>query len=179
MTQHEYIFVTVSIVIGMAITRILKVVGDLTRYHKKVKIHWSTIIWSLSIMIFILQLWWIGWGLRDYGDWVFLHFLILISASICIYGAAEMALPDPDDGQYDMLLHSQTLGRFSAMSMLIYFLLGPYINIVMFKNPIDLSFVVPSVGVSLMIMVIAIPRWFKGLSIVFGSYSLSVLYITV
>ncbi|MEW6998058.1 hypothetical protein AADZ86_10170 [Colwelliaceae bacterium BS250] len=179
MTQHEYIFVTVSIIIGMAITRLLHVVGDLIRYHKQVKIHWSTIIWSLSIMIFILQLWWIGWGLRDYTDWIFLHFFILISASICIYGAAEMALPDPDDGHFDMLLHSQSLGRFSATSMLAYFLIGPYVNIVMFGNPVLLSFVIPLVGITLMILVITIPRWFKGLSLAFGAYSLALLYITV
>jgi hypothetical protein len=51
---------------------------------------------------FIPQLWWIGWGLRDFTDWIFLHFLILISASICIYSAAGMALPDPDDEHFDM-----------------------------------------------------------------------------
>lgn len=179
MTQHEYIFVTVSIVIGMAITRLLHVVGDLIRYHDQVKFHWSTIIWGLSIMIFILQLWWIGWALRNSSDWIFAHFFILISASICLYGAAEMALPDPDDGHYDMLLHSQTLGRFSAVSMLVYFFIGPYINIVMFENPVLLSFAVPLAGISLMVLVITIPRWFKGLSIAFGGYSLAVLYITV
>jgi hypothetical protein len=178
MTQHEYIFVTISIVIGLAITRLLHVVGDLIRYHVQVKFHWSTAVWGLSIMTFILQLWWIGWGLRDFDDWTFIHFLILIFASICIYGAAEMALPDPDDGQFDMLRHSQSLGRFSAMSMFIYFLIGPYVNIVMFHNPMDLSIVVPIFGALLMILVITIPRWFKVLSIVFGSYSFMVLYLT-
>jgi hypothetical protein len=179
MTQHEYIFVTVSIVIGLAITRLLNVVGDLIRYHDQVKFHWSTVIWGLSVLIFILQLWWIGWGLHDYTDWNFLHFLMLIFASICIYGAAEMALPDPDDGHYDMLVHSQGLGRVSAMSLMVYFLVGPYINITMFNNPIDLSIAIPLMGVLLMVLVIWIPRWFKGLSIIFGIYSLMVLYLTV
>nr|WP_297348479.1 hypothetical protein [uncultured Glaciecola sp.] len=44
MTQHEYIFVTVSIIIGLAITRLLHVVGDLIRHHTKVKFHWSTAV---------------------------------------------------------------------------------------------------------------------------------------
>jgi len=179
MTQHEYIFVTVSIVIGLAITRLLHVVGDLIRYHSQVKFHWSTAVWGLSVLIFILQLWWLGWGLSDFDNWIFLQFLILIFASICIYGAAEMALPDPDDGQFDMLQHSQSLGRFSALSMLVYFLIGPYVNIVMFQNPVGLSIAVPAVGIFLMILVIMIPRWFKGLSVIFGLYSLMILYVTV
>lgn len=44
MTQHEYIFVTVSIVIGLALTRLLHVVGDLIRYQEQVKFHWSTLV---------------------------------------------------------------------------------------------------------------------------------------
>jgi len=178
MTQHEYIFVTVSIVIGLAITRLLHVVGDLIRYHSEVKFHWSTAIWGLSVMAFILQLWWIGWGLRNFSDWMFVHFFILILASICIYGAAEMALPDPDDEHFDMLLHSQSLGRFSAMSMLVYFLIGPYVNIAMFHNPLWVSIAIPALGILLMVLVIAMPRWFKGLSLVFGTYSVTVLYLT-
>jgi hypothetical protein len=179
MTQHEYIFVTVSIIIGLAITRILHVVGDLIRYNKLVTFHWSTAIWGLGVMTFTLQLWWIGWGLNDFTDWTFLHFLILIFASICIYGAAEMALPDPDDEHYDMLAHSQGLGRASAMSMLVYFLVGPYVNIVMFDNPVAFSIGIPAIGVFLMALVIGVPRWFKGLSLIFGSYSIAVLYFTV
>ena len=179
MSQHEYIFVTVSIIIGLALTRLLHVVGDLIRYHEKVKFHWSTVIWGLSVMIFILQLWWIGWDLHDFSGWTFVHFLVLIFATICIYGAAEMALPDPDDGDFDMLSHSQGLGRVSAMSLLAYFLLGPYINISMFNNPISLSILIPLIGVLLMVLVIWIPRWFKGLSIIFGVYSLAVLFVTV
>ncbi|MFT5691846.1 MAG: hypothetical protein ACI92E_001176 [Oceanicoccus sp.] len=179
MTQHEYIFVTVSIVLGLAMTRILNGVGDLTRHHKRVNFHWSTAIWGMSIMIFILQLWWIGWGLRDFSGWAFRHFVVLIFASIFIYGAAEMALPDSDDGGYEMLGHSQSQGRFSAFSMLAYFLIGPYVNVAMFNNPIALSIAIPAVGIVLMILVIAIPRWFQVLSVFFAAYSLLVLYATV
>ena len=179
MTQHEYIFVSVSIIIGLAITRILHVVGDLIRYHKQTHFHWSTAIWGLSVMTFTLQLWWIGWGLHDYTDWNFSHFAVLIFASISIYGAAEMALPDPRDGHFDMLAHSQSLGRVSATSMLAYFLVGPYANVTMFKNPLDLSLAIPLVGVMLMILVIFIPRGFKLWSVLFAAYSIAILYITV
>jgi hypothetical protein len=179
MTQHEYIFVTVSIIIGLSLTRLLHVIGDLIRYYDKVKFHWSTAIWAATVMIFTLQLWWVGWDLHDFTDWSFKHFLVLIFASIFMYGAAEMALPDPDDGYFDMLSHSKGLGRVSAASLLLFFLLGPYINISMFNNPLLLSLAIPSIGVVLMLLVIFIPRWFKGLSIVFGLYSLFVLFVTV
>lgn len=179
MTQHEYIFVSVSIVIGLAITRILHVVGDLIRYHSRVSFSWATALWGLCILVFTLQIWWVGWGLSEYNEWQFQHFIVLIFAAICMYVAAEMALPDPDDEQYDMIVHSKGLGRVSAGAMLVYFLLGPYINIAMFDNPFALSIAIPMVGVMLMALVITIPRWFKFLSVLFAVYSVFILYITV
>ena len=179
MTQHEYIFVSVSIVIGLAITRLLHVVGDLIRYHRRVEFHWSTAVWGLSIVTFTLQIWWVGWGLNDYTEWRFQHFVVLIFAAVCIYIAAEMALPDPDDGQFDMLRHSKGLGRISALAMLVYFLTGPYINISMFGHPALLSIFIPVLGALIMALVVAVPRWFKGLSILFACYSVCILYITV
>ena len=179
MTQHEYIFVTVSIVIGLAITRLLHVVGDLIRHHSRVDFHWATALWGLSILTFTLQIWWVGWGLSDYTEWRFQHFLILIFAAICIYVAAEMALPDPDDDRFDMIAHSEGLGRVSAGAMMVYFMTGPYINISMFNNPTMLSLAIPMVGVVLMALVVTIPRWFKTLSVLFAMYSVFILYITV
>ena len=92
MTQHEYVFVAVSIILGLGITRLLHTVAALVRAHSRVTFHWSTAVWGLCILAYSLQLWWIGWGLREVSVWTFVDFLVLIIGSICIYGAAEMAL---------------------------------------------------------------------------------------
>ncbi|RZV50374.1 MAG: hypothetical protein EX270_11520, partial [Pseudomonadales bacterium] len=128
MTQHEYIFIAVSIILGLAITRLLHAVAMLTRAHDRVVFHWSSAIWAFSILLYILQLWWVGWGLREINDWRFLDFIVLVFGSSFVYGAAEMALPSPEENNLDMLEESQSLGRLSALSMLLYFLVGPYVN---------------------------------------------------
>ena len=97
-------------------------------------------------LFYILQLWWVGWGLRDVDVWAFLDFIVLIIGSIFLYGAAEMALPAPEESKIDMLEQSKGLGRLSAASMLLYFLVGPYVNISMYGNAIIPSIAVPSVG---------------------------------
>jgi hypothetical protein len=179
MTQHEYIFIAVSIILGLAITRLLHTVAMITRAHSRVIFHWSSAIWTCSIMLYILQLWWVGWGLRAIEQWEFLDFIVLVFGSSCIYGAAEMALSAPDEGTVDMLKESQQLGRLSALSMLLYFLVGPYVNIVMFGNEILPSIVVPSIGILLMVLVITMPARFKLWSLLFSLYSLVVLLLTV
>ncbi len=179
MTQHEYIFIAVSIILGLAITRLLHTMAMITRAYSRVIFHWSSTIWAFSVMLYILQLWWVGWGLRAIEQWTFLDFIVLVFGSSCIYGAAEMALSAPEKGPIDMLKESQQLGRLSALSMLLYYLVGPYVNIAMYNNPILPSIAVPSIGILLMVLVITIPARFKLWSVLFSLYSLTVLVLTV
>lgn len=178
MTQHEYVFVALSIILGLALTRILHSVAQLIRAHKEVTFHWATAAWGLCILMYVLQLWWVGWGLRELDEWQFFDFLVLVFGCICIYGAAELALPVPREDSLDMLRHSRQLGRLSALSMLLYFATGPYVNISMFGNPLLLSIVVPGLGAALMALVIAIPRFFQVVTALFAVYSLLVLALT-
>jgi hypothetical protein len=179
-TQHEYVFIAVSIILGLAITRMLHTVAMLIRAHTRVTVHWSTAVWGLSVMTYILQLWWVGWGLRDLILWDFSDFLMLIIGSIFIYGAAEMALPVPPEDNLDFFRHSQRLGRLSALSMLLYFAIGPYVNLVMLNPPVPLgpALVVPLIGMGLTGGMIAFPGSFKILSLLFAGYTMLIVYAT-
>lgn len=183
MTQHEYIFVAISIILGLAIARLLHSAGLLIRAHSRVLHHWSTTLWAICVFIYILQLWWVGWELRLFSDWSIFSFFALVVGAIFVYGAAEMALPVEDydiadHTELDFLKHSQTLGRVSAASMLAYFAVGPYVNLTMFGTPAMASYVVPAVGGLLMLLMIVRPQWFKGLSLIFAAYTLAILGVT-
>lgn len=179
MTQHEYVFIAISITLGLAITRLLHTVAMLIRARRRVHFHWSTAAWGLCVMFYILQLWWVGWGLRSMDAWEFTDFLTLMAASICIYGAAEMAMPVPDeDHNLDFLQHSQGIGRLSAAFMLLYFCMGPYVNITMFRNEIAPSIIMPILGVLLMGTIITVPRVFKACAALFTLYTAIILVLT-
>jgi len=120
----------------------------------------------------------VGWGLRDLPQWDFSDFLVLVVGSIFIYGAAEMALPVPDEDELDMLSHSQSLGRLSALSMLLYFAIGPYVNLAMYNNPPLAAIALPLCGMLLMALMIWLPGRFKLLSVIFAMYSVLILYLT-
>ena len=140
MTQHEYIFIAISIVLGLAMARLLHTAALLVRAHSRVTFHWSTVLWSACILVYILQLWWVGWELRLVSDWSIVDFFVLVTGAILVYGAAELALPTEDfditdNTELDFLVHSRSFGRVSAASMLGYFAVGPYVNLTMFGNP--------------------------------------------
>lgn len=183
MTQHEYVFVTISIILGLAITRLLGEAASLLRAQRRIRFHWATGLWSLCILVFILQMWWVGWELRDYSGWTILDFFVLVLAAVFIYGAAEMALPVEDydvasDAELDFLAHSQTFGKISALSMLGYFLIGPYVNIRLFENPPLASIFVALLGVIQMCVIALRPAWFSVSCLFFAAYAAGVLYLT-
>jgi hypothetical protein len=183
MTQHEYVFIAVSIILGLAITRLLSSVAGLIRAHRRVSFHWATALWGACVMLFILQLWWVGWELRTFSDWTIFDFFALVIGAIFVYGAAELALPAEnyditDDSELDFIAHSHSLGRVSAASMLGYFCVGTYVNITLFGNPALPSVVIPLVGGLLMLLVILKPGWFKILSVVFANYAIVILFLT-
>ena len=183
MTKHEYIFIAISVVLGLAMARLLHTAALLVRAHNRLVLHWATMLWSACIFIYILQLWWVGWELRLVTEWSFINFFALVIGAIFVYGAAELALPTEDydiadDTELDFLAHSRSLGRVSAASMLGYFAIGPYVNLTMFGNPPLPSFGFPAVGGGLMLMMIMRPQWFKGLSVVFTGYTILILFLT-
>ena len=183
MTQHEYIFIAISVVLGLAMARLLHNAALLVRVGGRVTHHWATTLWGTCIFVYILQLWWVGWELRLVTDWSIFDFFALVIGAIFVYGAAELALPVEDydlsdDTELDFLAHSRTLGRVSAMSMLGYFAVGPYVNLTMFENPPLPSYGFPILGGSLMVLMLLKPRWFPGLSVIFTVYTAVILYLT-
>ncbi len=183
MTQHEYVFVTISIILGLAMTRLLSSVAALIRAHDRILFHWATSLWALCVMIFILQMWWVGWSLHDFTDWTILEFFLLVLAAIFLYGSAELALPVEDydiasDAELDFLAHSTSLGRVSAASMLGYLLIGPYFNIMLFDTPALASMIAAGIGVILMLMMTLRPGWFRQLAVAFALYAAAVLFFT-
>ncbi len=183
MTQHEYIFVAISIILGLAMARLLHSAALLVRAHNRVTFHWATVLWGLCIFIYILQLWWVGWELRLITEWSIGDFFALVIGAIFVYGAAELALPTEDfdisdDTELNFIAHSHSLGRVSAASMLGYFAIGPYVNLTMFGNPPIASYGFPALGGILMALMIFRPRWFSGLAIVFTGYTVLILFLT-
>ncbi|MBT5219389.1 MAG: hypothetical protein HOI35_01030 [Woeseia sp.] len=183
MTQHEYVFIAISVILGLALTRLLHSAAGLVRAYKRVTFHWATALWAAVIILFILQLWWVGWELRTVVEWTIIDFFILVIGTIFVYGAADLALPTEDydlsnDKELVFLTHSRSLGRFSALSMLGYFCIGPYVNITMFGNPPLLSFMFPIVGCILVLLIALKPAWFEFLTVLFAWYAILILYLT-
>ena len=91
MTIFEYLSVAISIVLSLAIVRLLNGLSYLMESPKR---YWVHAAWVILIAIGIPVIWWNMWALRQVEDWIFPLFALLLLAPITVYFAAATLIPD-------------------------------------------------------------------------------------
>ena len=91
MTIFEYLSVAISIVLSLAIVRLLNGLSYLMESPKR---YWVHAAWVILIAIGIPLIWWNMWALRQVEDWIFPLFALLLLTPITVYFAAATLIPD-------------------------------------------------------------------------------------
>ena len=123
MSAYEYFMVTLSIVIGLALSSLVSRGFLLVHQRATVALHWVPAVWAGVILAWIVQFCYVGWVVNGFEDWSFGVFLLLLSALIALYGAAELILPPADDARPDLLAHFDSTGRMALGLLALYFVL--------------------------------------------------------
>ena len=93
MSIHEYVFVTISIVYGLAITRLLSKLFKAIRRGRTSTIRWTTGLWSGGVAILLVWFIWIGFSLQALEEISYGVFFNLLFTTTLLYGAAEFSFP--------------------------------------------------------------------------------------
>ena len=94
MDEFSYLSVLITIILGLGITQLMTGFGRLIVSHQGVRLYWPTVAWVVLLLIFHILTWWTMFGLRDYREWDFLVFLILLLQPIVLYLLVALILPD-------------------------------------------------------------------------------------
>lgn len=90
METFNYISVMISIVLGLGIANILNTVGILIRNKRRV-IHSSTYYTHcLFVILLMFQAWWTVFGYKEYPDWDFFFYILILTMISLIYLLTEM-----------------------------------------------------------------------------------------
>ena len=93
MTHFEYLIVAFSILIAMAIARLLE--GLLHQARVKTS-YWLHIGWLVMVLMNALTLWWVLWDLNE-AEWNLLTFLFLWAGPVLLFAQAAALVPfDPN-----------------------------------------------------------------------------------
>jgi hypothetical protein len=94
MDEFSYLSVLLSIILGLAITQILKGFRGILQSRKRVKLYWPALAWAGLLLLIYVQTWWAMFGLRSHHDWTFGAFAIVLLQTIVLYMLAGLVLPD-------------------------------------------------------------------------------------
>ena len=122
MDAFSYLSVLISLILGLAITQVLKGVRGLMHGRARVRSYWPTVLWAALIIVIAVQSWWSMFGLRHHQDWTFVEFSAVLAQTIVLYLLAALVLPDIfGDAVVDLREHYYDNRRwfFSLLVMLI------------------------------------------------------------
>ena len=103
MDAFSYLAVLFSVVLGLALTQILKGLRALMLARSRVQIYWPALIQAGLLLLIVTQDWWAMFGLRAVKDWTFAMFATVLLMVTLLYLVAGLALPDIErEGSVDM-----------------------------------------------------------------------------
>jgi hypothetical protein len=120
---YEHVLVVMSIVLGLAVTQLLKGAAQLYRSRGRVRTYWLHWGWTALLVVFSLLLWWTYWNYRSITEWNFIRFVLYLSPVVAFYFLSSIAFPDPAEGVVDLRSYyfsnrTGFFGTFAAYAVL-------------------------------------------------------------
>ena len=107
MSPFEFITVFVSLIVGFALSHILRAVSDLYEIRERVKPYWPNSLWVGTVTMWSIFTWWGLWSLSiDRIEWTYAQYWILVVNIASIYAFTTLVLPKAtDEGMIDLEVH--------------------------------------------------------------------------
>jgi hypothetical protein len=116
---YQHVVVVVSIVLGLAVTQLLKGVAQLYRTRHRVRTYWIHSGWIALLLLFGLLLWWTYWNYRGVPEWDFFRFVLYLCPMIAFYYLTAIVIPDPAEPVTDLKEYyfSNRVGFFGIFAL--------------------------------------------------------------
>lgn len=92
MSSFEYLGILVSVVMGLALTRLTASASQSIK-RRDVKVFWVQLAWTFGIWLYVLAIWWgmVSWDFLD--SWTFPLFLFIMLYATVLYLLADALYP--------------------------------------------------------------------------------------
>jgi len=94
MDAFNYLSVLTSIILGLAITQILKGVRGMVLSRARVIPYWPTFVYAGFLFLVDVQVWWALFEMRQVRAWTFPLFALVVMQTTSLYLLAALVLPD-------------------------------------------------------------------------------------
>ncbi len=94
MDEFSYLSVLLSVILGLAVTQILKGFRGMVMSRARIRLYWPTLLWAALVLLMCVQSWWAMFGMRLITGWKFQQFGVVLLQTILTYMLAGLVLPD-------------------------------------------------------------------------------------
>lgn len=103
MSAFDYLSVLFSVIMGLALTQILKGLRALMLARSRVRLYSPALIWAALVILIVAGAWWGMFAMRNFAEWTFAMYAVVVFQITLIYLVAGLAIPDiPAEGVVDM-----------------------------------------------------------------------------
>lgn len=119
MAEYQHVVVVMSMVLGLAVTQLLKGVAQLYRTRNRVRLYWLHGVWVALLILLSFLVWWTYWNYREITNWNFFRFVLYPSPTIVLYFLAAIMIPDPSESVTDLkaYYYSNRVGFFGTFAL--------------------------------------------------------------
>lgn len=137
MDAFKAISVTLSLVIGLGVARLLSSNVTLFKSRHRTSFDWIPLAWAACIFLWQIQFWWAIIQLPDLvNEWSIAEFGILLAMTLTLYIAAALILPIEELAKGETLADEfQRDGRWALVFLSLYFVLAIAVNWWLFRDP--------------------------------------------
>ncbi|MAH90812.1 MAG: hypothetical protein CMA11_03490 [Euryarchaeota archaeon] len=107
MSPFEFVTIFCSLILGLALSHILRAVTDLYEIRDRVKTYWLNSLWVVTVTMWSVFAWWGLWQLSiDLNEWHYAQYWFLVTNLASIYFFTTLVLPKATDaGEIDLEKH--------------------------------------------------------------------------
>ena len=126
MTIFEFVTVAISIIFGIALSRLLSAGIELFRHRNSVELSWIPIVWAADLFWLLVVLWWQIFQISQVKDeWTFGDFNLTIAIVVALYIASSLILPTRYEERGASLYdHYRREGRWGVAAYVIFFVIA-------------------------------------------------------
>ena len=127
MSDFEFLTILVSIVIGLALTRLLGGLGHAYHFRSVSKMDIVHVAWTITVFFAVILNWWVFLLWRDFDAWNFSAYFLVLMWTTAIYMMAVALYPPrlAEDANYGQLFEDNrtwllsTFGTFCALDIIV------------------------------------------------------------
>jgi len=135
MGAFKYVSVTLSLLLGLGVTRLLTGVVGVFQARSRATVRWVPLVWAAAIFITQLQFWWAIIELETLvKTWTLVHFGSLLLLPLLLFVASALVLPQTLDADEDLATFFERDGRWGLLCLSAYSLLAICANALFFDT---------------------------------------------